>query len=196
MRALILRFDSWLSRREGIFEFTRAQDCLLRLQIARASRRTVFSEADIGAGEGVLAIHLWNDHIPPLPSGMWDLAWAARTGHLFVRSLHAAGEYVRGRPDLARLRAVRGTTAIFSPFDPAGGAKLMRRLGFAVLPYASPLGRFGEFWENFYSWWIIWAYNPAALRGRGWLDLRRSDLWMPMGEFLRRYGKRGTEPSG
>jgi hypothetical protein len=189
VRAVIRRFDGYLSRTEKIFTFTDAENCLLRLQIARAPYRVEFAGQSVEAGEAVLAIHLWNEHIPKLAPEGSDLAWAAQTGRLFVQSLHAAGEYVRGNSGLARLRAVRGITALFSPFQRSGGVELMQRLGFTVLPYLNPLGRFGEFWENFYSWWVIWAYNPTSLRGRRFMDQRRSEIWMSMDEFLRRYGE-------
>lgn len=70
----------------------------------------------------------------------------------------------------------------------------MRRLGFMVLPYHSPLGRFGEFWENFYTWMIIWAFNAASLRHRHLHRLRRSEVWMSVDEFLRRYKEACVTP--
>jgi hypothetical protein len=65
---------------------------------------------------------------------------------------------------------------------------LLSWLGFVVQPYHSPLGSFGEFWENFYSWAIMWAYNAVSLRQRHLLQLRRSEFWMSIADFLRRYG--------
>jgi hypothetical protein len=194
VRAVIRRFDLCLSRALKIFRFTDAEDCLLRLQITTARNQVHLPRHCVQAGETVLAIHLWNEHVPPLARGGSDLAWAARTGRLFLQSLHAAGKYVCGHPELAGLPAVCGATAVFSPFQRSGGSELMRRLGFTVLPYRGPLGRFGEFWENFYSWWIIWAYNPAGLRRRRFGDLRRAEIWMPMDEFISRYGEPRTGP--
>ena len=57
-----------------------------------------------------------------------------------------------------------------------------------ALPYRSPLGRFGEFWENFYAWWLMWAFNAASLRHRRLLHMRRAELWMSAVEFMSRYG--------
>lgn len=188
MRAVIRRFNAFLSRRLKIFPFCDAEDCLVRLQITKASHRVGLLGGIVEEGEPVLAIHLWNEHVPKMTAEGSDLAWAALTGRLFVQSLHAAGKHIRENINLDGIRAVCGATAVFSPFHPSGAVELMQRLGFTVLPYRSPLGRFGEFWENFYSWWIIWVYNPAGLRGRRFWDLRRSEIWMPIEEFLRRYG--------
>ncbi|UCC64000.1 MAG: hypothetical protein JSV36_02770 [Anaerolineae bacterium] len=95
---------------------------------------------------------------------------------------------MRHDPRLARVRAVGGASALFSPAERPGGVRLMQRLGFTVMPYHSPLGRFGEFWENFYSWWMMWTFNAVSLRYRRLIRLRRTEIWMSTQEFLDRYG--------
>jgi hypothetical protein len=90
-------------------------------------------------------------------------------------------------PRLASVRAVGGTTALLSPGSHPGGRRFLERLGFTILPYRSPLGRFGEFWENFYAWWLMWTFNVASLRHRQLLHLRRAELWMAADEFVSRY---------
>jgi len=65
---------------------------------------------------------------------------------------------------------------------------MLQRLGFTVIPYHRSLGAFGEFWENFYTWMLMWTYNPGSLRYRGLWGLRRAEIWMSAEEFLRRYG--------
>jgi hypothetical protein len=57
-----------------------------------------------------------------------------------------------------------------------------------VLPYHRPLGKFGEFWENFFSWWLMWTYNDASLHSREFWRLQRTEIWMTADEFIRRYG--------
>jgi hypothetical protein len=84
--------------------------------------------------------------------------------------------------------AVGGVCALISPHTHLAGVRLMERMGFTVRPCYRPLGRFGEFWENFYSWWIIWTYNPASLRGRRLDRLERMEIWMQADDFLHRYG--------
>ena len=119
---------------------------------------------------------------------------------MFVTSLHEAARYLASKPELATVRAVGAATVLASPGDPLGGERLVRRLGFLVLPYHNPLGRFGEFWENFYTWWIMWTYNAASLRRRSLISLRRTEIWMARDTFLHRYGNQpetGTaSPSG
>ncbi len=187
MREIIRRFDALLSRWMGVLCLGEREDCLLRVQVARATRRLRFPDAEVQEGQPVLALHLWNEHLPPVPPGGPDLIWASRVRRLFVRSLADVAGWIESDPRLADVRAVGGTTALFPPGGRSSGAHLMRRLGFTVCAPPHPLGRFGELMEYLYSRALIWAYNPASLRRRRAGELRRSEFWMPRAEFLRRY---------
>jgi hypothetical protein len=66
---------------------------------------------------------------------------------------------------------------------------MMRHLGFTILPYQRPLGRFGEFWENLFSWWLMWTYNKVSLQSREFLHLQRTEIWMTAKKFILRYGE-------
>jgi len=193
MRALIRCFDALLRQAYGVFEFCDDEDCVLRLQIARAPHTLRLDSQVVDAGEPVLVLHLWNEHLPPLPLAGPDLAWATRMGRLFIASLRAVARQMKHDPRLASGRAVGGATALLSPAERPGGVHLMQRLGFTVMPCHSPLGRFGEFWENLYSWWLMWTFNAASLRHRGLMRLHRAEIWMLADEFLQRYGARETK---
>jgi hypothetical protein len=193
MRALIRCFDALLRRASGVFEFCDDPDCVLRLQITRASGTLHLDSHVVEAGEPVLVLHLWNEHIPPLPPAGPDLAWAGRARRLLVSSLRAVARQMCNDPRLAGVRAVAGVTALLAPGGDSGGVRLMQRLGFTIMPYHSPLGRFGEFWENFYAWWIMWTFNAVSLRERQLVHLRRAEVWMSADKFLSRYGVDKTE---
>jgi hypothetical protein len=106
---------------------------------------------------------------------------------MFVTSLRGVANYIQSDPSLASVRAVGGATALLSLGEASGGVSLMRRLGFTIFPYPGPLGRFGEFWENFLTWWLMWAYNPASLRNHRLIRMRRTEIWIGIDEFIRRY---------
>jgi hypothetical protein len=108
---------------------------------------------------------------------------------LFRGSLKAVARQMLTDPRLAEVRAVGGATALFSPEGNTGALRLMQRLGFTVTPYQGPMGRFGEFWENLYSWWLMWTFNTVTLRHRRFLALRRAEIWMPAEGFVKRYGR-------
>ena len=85
-----------------------------------------------------------------------------------------------------RVRAVGAVTVLIGPDDERGG--LLGRMGMQAMPYRNPLGRFGEFWENFYSWALLWTYNPASLHHRRLLTMRRREFWISAEAFVARYG--------
>jgi hypothetical protein len=188
MRALIRRFDAFLARRQGVFNFTDDADCLLRLQVTVAPHRLRFPDQVVERGEPVLLIHLWNEHTPQISPAGPDLAWAKTLQRDFIKSLQKVGRYMQEEPSLADIRAIGGITVLMFTGNRHSGERFMQRLGFTVIPYASPLGRFGEFWENFYSWVLIWTYNPTSLHHKKFFRQRRAEFWMPAEKFLDRFG--------
>ena len=193
MRALIRRFDAFLAGQYGLFNFTDDPDCLLRLQNAVAPHRIFLSGQVVEPGEPGLLIHFWSEHLPAASAAGPDLAWAKTIQRAFVESLRAVSNYVQEEPRLADIRAVGGVTILMFAGNRRSGARFMERLGFTVMPYTNPLGRFGEFWENFYTWVLIWTYNPGSLRSRKLFQMRRSEIWITAKEFLARFG---GEPAG
>lgn len=187
MRWLIRRLDALARRACGVFVFCEDRECLLRLQVRGAPHTLHFPVEVVRAGEPVLMLHLWNEHIPPMPPAGPDLAWATRALRLLIHSLRAVSREMRKDPRLAGVRAVGGVTAVISPSEASGGAQLMKRLGFTVIPYHRPLGRFGEFWENFFSWGLMWTFNRPSWRRRKLFDLRRTEVWMSREDSVDRF---------
>lgn len=195
VRPFVIWLDAVIRRRRGVFTFSTDEDCLLRLELGKASHALRLNGCTVEKGDPVLFLHLWNEHLPPLPVSGPTLAWAKRVERLFVGSLRRAAEEIRRDPRLATVRAVGGVTAVFAPDPGSSGARFLRRLGFTVLPYHGRLGWFGEFWENLYSLWLIRAYNPASLRGRRVSGLHRTEIWMPVEDFLANFvGERRVRP--
>lgn len=190
LRSLIRRFDSFQRRRLGVTEFCDATECVLRVRATGAPHALELGDISVATSEPVIELHLWNEHLPRVPADGPDLGWALGMQRRFVGSLRLLARHMEANPASAGARAVGGALVLISPGGHPGGVRLMERLGFTVEPYHRPLGRFGEFWENFYSWWIIWTYNPGSLRGRRLTGLERTEIWMPADEFLRRYGSK------
>lgn len=187
MRALIRCLDALLRTVYGVFMFCEDPNCVLRLQLKEVHHSLSLSGGQVNKGEPVLMLHLWNEHLPPLPPTGPTLAWAVRFQRLLVKSFQAVAQQVCLDPRLVGIRAVGGVFALLPSGENSSGVQLMQRLGFRVFPYHNPLGRFGEFWENLYSWLLIWTYNPASLRSHRLLRLQRSEIWMSKDEFLSRY---------
>lgn len=189
MRILVRALDTLLRRVYGIFEFCDDEACLLRLRVTRAPHAVPLPDGEVRAGAPVLEPHLWNEHMPPIPPEGADVAWAVRTHRMLVDSLPAVAYQIRHDPRLTDVQAIGGVTVLVSPGDHPAGGRLAKRLGFALFPYRNPLGRFGEFWENLYTWALMWAFNAPSLRRWQLVRLRRTEAWISVAEFLRRYDK-------
>ena len=167
---------------------------MLRLQITKAPHRLNIPGHLVETGEPVLGLHLWNEHVPPIPPDGPNVAWAKKVQRAFVNSLQAAAKYIASNSTLSDRRAVGGATILLYAGVHTGGIKLMKRLGFTVMPYQNRLGRYGEFWENFYSWLLVWAYNPGGLHSRNFKLFRRGEIWMATDAFINQYS-RDSEPA-
>ncbi len=188
MRPLVRAFDRFICRVTGVFEFRDDPNCLIRLQWARAPYDLSLSDgARVRAGAPVLILHLWNEHLPHPGANGPDLKWAARVHRMLTDSFRQVACWLVEQPEGHRAEAIGGITVLALSAD-GRPTPLIQRLGFDIFPYRRALGRFGEFWENFYTWAIMWTFNPVSLQGRPLLRLRRAEIWMSREAFLRRYG--------
>lgn len=188
MRAIIRLFDRFLRWRLGVFEFCSESACLFRVRIAPAPHAIPLPGGQVPAGAPVLELHLWNEHVPRIPPEGPDLAWAARLRRMLIATFRSLARQIPRDPRLADVQAVGGVSVLVVRDDDLEVTKLVSRLGFTVFPYRNPLGRFGEFWENFYTWGLMWAFNEASLRQRHLMRLRRAEAWMAVDEFRQRFG--------
>lgn len=191
MRRLIRLLDRVLRRQQGVFEYWDDPDCMFRAGTGRARHAIRLPEGEIPAGAKVLQLHFWNEHMPQIPAEGPTLAVAIRGQRMLIASLRAFARWIEQEPELADGQAVGGATVLFAAGDGSSGERLFQRLGFSVFPYQNPLGRFGEFWENLYTWALMWAFNAVSLQNRHLLRLQRTEVWMSTDEFLARYGTQG-----
>ena len=188
LRAIIRRFDAWLSHVEGVEPFTDDPHCIMRIQLAHASHTLALPDSTVPGDAQVLLLHAWNERMPPIPSKGPDLAYGAKLRRLTVATLKLVARHIQQTALLSSIQAVGGITAHVSLKGAAGGRVMLEQLGFTVVPYHRPLGAFGEFWENFYTWWLMWAFNPASTRHRKLWELQRTEFWMTKAKFLEEYG--------
>lgn len=190
MRAFIKLLDLIIRRLTGVVEYSDDPQCIFRVQIASAPHPIALSDGThIPAGAPILFLHLWNEHIPPIAPAGPDLAWALETERRLRRSLRQLAKWMADNPNCAPVQAIGGITILISPAGQDGSEHLLRRLGFEIFPWHHPLGRFAEFWENLYTWALMWTFNPASLRGRRLLELQRREFWASRQAFLARHGR-------
>lgn len=190
LRAIIRRFDAWLSHVEGVEPFTDDPNCVIRLQVASTSHALTLPKTTIPRDVTVLLLHAWNERMPAIPSDGPDLAYGLQFQRLMLASFKSVARHILANPALQRVQAVGGVTAHIALKEADGGRAMLEHLGFTVMPYHRHwlLGAFGEFWENFYTWWLMWTFNPPSTRHRKLWDLQRTEFWMTKDEFLKRYG--------
>jgi hypothetical protein len=188
MRRVICSFDTFLRRWLGIVPLSGDPACLLRVRVSRTARAVSLPDGPIPAGAERLELHLWNERVPPMPPAGPDLAWALRTQRMFLGSLREAARQLRDDPRMDGVKAVTGTTVLIYDAEGVVRSRLLQGLGFTVFPVHSPLGRFGEFWENSYTRALMWAYNPSSVENLRVLEMRRDEFWMARGAFLDRFG--------
>lgn len=180
--------DRVLRWKDGIFEFSRDSECILRIGLIETRHRV-----ELPGGNS-----RWVQGGGSTPLERTRAAAARRRPRHGLGGQHAPAH--NGLLSVARAPSRRGSAScrcardhrghgLVLPGDRSAAEKLFTRLGFAAAPYQSALGRFGEFWQNVYSWMIMRASNAPT---RPPWQLRRTEFWISANEFIGRYHERGS----
>jgi hypothetical protein len=191
-RAFVQGIDAVLRRVNHVQEFTDDEHCLLRIAVAKSNCDITLSDGTkVAKGETIGELHLWNEHIPPMPRSGPDFAWGVRAYALLVHSFRALAHYAATHPEWSRIRAWHGESS-FLPKG-IGVPEFFSRLGFDVVRQENPtnfLHKFVDFWENFYWWMLAWAFNPASLKRKELLKMERWEVWLSSARLQEKYGGR------
>lgn len=190
LRRAISGIDDYLSHRCGVKPYSRDERCLLRCAALPSPGAYRLSDGTaLVAGDLVIDLHLWNEHIPPVPKAGPDLAWARLVAGRMKHSLALLAEAVRTEPELRGAKAVRARTN----FVGWGGqsesmSRLIGRFGFEDVDEgtASVPGRVHDAFENILIGALTWTHNPEALR-RDKLIRQRRPVWMSADTLRRRH---------
>jgi len=184
--------DSALRRAYGIFEYSSGESCIFRLRLSRASHALPLGGTLVAPGAPLLELHFWNERLPALPEGGAHLAWGKRLYRVLVDGLRDVARHVRQDSLLRQAQAVGGSTLIFSPTRGAGTRRLLERHGFVGVE-APPAPMASLLSERLFTWMLLNTYQAGYHSLRETLRMQKADVWIPMGEFLRRFG---TEEGG
>lgn len=190
--------DSLLRQHQGIEEFTADEDCVFRVSRGVASRGAVLSDGTlIAAGEAVLQLHFWNEHLPLMPSEGPSAAWAIRLTRSMRKSLIAVAAYLEGERSLDMVRALHGAPPFGSRIGAAQMVRTACRFGFDVVDAGTPRewhARIHLVFDSMLLWGLAYAFNPAGLRSKGLLRYRHQ-LWISRRKLLHDYGARVAAPA-
>ena len=196
VRGLIRRFDALLRRLMGIYEFSDRPDCLFRLRRSRSPYAWELADGTrVNQGDAIGELHFWNEHIPPMPPGGPDLAWARAFRRRLMTSLRLLAEHVHHDPRWTGVEVFGGTWLAAGQYEPEMLTPLAARLGVEIRPLETGRGlwpRFVRFWEDGFTRTLIWTYNPASLRGRR--GDRRYYILLSRRNLLQRYGSAAPHP--
>jgi len=169
----VFGLDRWLRQRQGVSEFTDNPHCLFRIQQAQMETAVVLADGSrVEAGDGVLNLHLWNEHIPPIGTGGATLHWARALARGIDLSLRELALHLRWTRALDGVVALRADMRLGTPDQSAQLARIAARYGFApTCAGEDDLGSRSrladkpmDLAENVFIMLLILAANPAALR--------------------------------
>ena len=190
-RAMVCGLDSLLRRQGRVHEFTEDDECILRIALTTDKKDIELSDGTkVHAGDRICELHLWNEHVPPMPADGPDLRWGVRFYRLAVKSLRSLASHME-TGELDEIVALGGQMAFLEKGGSPVLANVAAQLGFDVFNLTAQSGRWGRFrhfWENIFSWALMWTYNPGSLRGKRFLRLQRYRLWMSRSTLMERYG--------
>jgi len=160
--------DTWLRRRQAVFEYTRNPTCVFRLDIHHSTRSLVLRDGTrVDPGRRIARLHYWNEQIPAMPSDGPTFAWARQMQRAIAISLRELASYLASRPDLDDIAVICGDVPSGTKEQSAQLARIMAYYGFEArieperLPLRERLHRFGE---NILISLIVLAHNAGALR--------------------------------
>jgi hypothetical protein len=163
----IWALDHWLRERQGIYEYTDHAECLFRIQRERAAHSFDFSDGThVRAGDPIIGLHLWNEHIPVMGRRGPTLAWGRRTLRALDMSLRELARFLQRREEYADVKALSGNMCLGTAAQCEQLARILVPYGFEVLSnrksgFSGSLHRLGQ---NILITLLALATNPATLR--------------------------------
>lgn len=189
--------DSLLRQRQGIHEFTGDEACIFRISLEAAGRAVTLSDGtDVREGDLVLHLHLWNEHLPVMPSQGPSTAWANLMKRRMRQSLQAIARHLEAEPQFDAVRALHGAPPFGSRLGALQMVRTAQRFGFDVIDPDMPLewrDRIHVVFDSMLLWGLAYAFNPAGLKAKGLLRYRYR-LWISRRKLLLCYGQAGVPP--
>ena len=145
----------------------------------------------IHADDGIIELHVWNEHFPRFPEKISGFCWPERVRQQMSSSRHRLALYIRTNPRMDRVCALRMNVALADERPANALARLLLMAGFE--PGAAPRRMYPLRWlDSLWVWLLTWAYNPRALTG--WHFSRvRHQFWITRSHFLALYGDRPAQ---
>lgn len=180
--------DRWLCRSMGIYEYSDDPHCLFRIQRVRLKGAVELADGTrVPAGGRVLALHLWNEHVPRMRGRDPTLAWACRIDHAMRSSLCALSSYLASQPGLADVAAIFADMRVNGSPQPGQPVRVLARYGFEAVPGETDgrgvLHRIGD---AIFIVMLVSVTHPLAPRSAA-LRMGNVRMWLSRAVLERRY---------
>ena len=192
----VFALDERLRRRLSIFDFVDHPDCILRMQICRAEEDiTLVDGTQVHAGDRLIDLHLWNEHLPEMGRDGPSFGWARRLSKLVDFSLRELANYLGARPQLDDVAVIRAVMPLRGFEQSRHLHFIAARYGFQSVPDGAARslgGRLHRAGENALGLMLVLASNPAVAH----LDIllrRRASLYLPRRDLDARYRESALE---
>ncbi len=189
-RLCIRAIDGILRRAYGVRPFTHEAGCILRVSYGPSPRDASLRDGTVvRTGDPIVHLHLWNERLLKLFRRNTSLGWGRYLLQQSTRSLELLACHLGQRAPQGYV-ALRGELSFVTQLRSIRPA--LERLGFEVVLKEAPGWRVWRraFWDNFYSYLLLWTFGPQSLRGKRLGALQRVEVWMSRAELLARYAAR------
>ncbi len=164
----VFGLDRWLRQRQGVYEYSDDPLCIFRVQPGQADCDLLLSDGThVRAGDPVLNLHLWNEHVPPMGGCLVDMAWARDFTRRIELSMRGLARHLKWNRSLDEIVAIRGDMRLGTMEQSGQLCRLAKRYGFEPAgPDALDFGlsTMQRLVENVFICLLVLATNPVALR--------------------------------
>ncbi len=165
---LIFALDARLRRQQAVVGYSSHPSCVFRLGVARARQTLVLRDGTrLRAGQRMIELHFWNEHIPPVPPNGATIRWARQMQTGISTSLRELARYLSSRPDLRDISVICGHVPSATRAQWRQIEHIMGYYGFETVMESERLSlheRIHRLGENILISLTIFAQNAAALR--------------------------------
>ncbi len=161
---LVFALDKRLRARNGVFDYVDSNDCILRIKLVRAGRKIMLADGvRVDAADRVIELHFRNEHFPPMGPGGATIGWALRVAKRMDRSLLELCAFLRCRPDLDDVVAIRAVMPLRSMEQFPQIEQIASRFGFCLAPEPDRFGgSMQNLGQNAIGLLLVLASNPRA----------------------------------
>ncbi|MGH7023335.1 MAG: YkoP family protein [Caulobacteraceae bacterium] len=195
LRRFVLELDEHLRRSAHVFEYSESADCLFRIRIGQSPETFTLSDGvEIGRGDPIVDLHLWNEHIPPIERRDGAMAWASRVDRAVTHSLRELIAYLDGHREFDRIQVVCADMGLGTADRTGRLLNLCRKVGLervAVWRHVTPVEHVNRAGQNMLGLLLTLAVNPRAARPAV-LARDRALVAISRDELRRRFSEAGS----